>query len=238
MRFLAQLDLREVFDWVQRHLGPIFIAVVFFVLPIVRGLMEQAKKKKQILERETPPPARDDEEPDGRKAWEALMRGEEPVSKPPPLVEPPIMMRTVTPPPIKRAVEGSEVHPTLTGRLSDFPSAPTENEEEGSLDEESLARELNDRMLREEMQRRSDFLSRERENAARKEIAPESLVSIEARETEKAVVIDRSALGALFTQGVDRRVALRRAMIAREVLGPPLALRTHVDALGPTALSP
>jgi len=73
--------------------------------------------------------------------------------------------------------------------------------------------------------------------AARKTVAPEGLSTIEASESVAVRAVDRSALAALFANDKDRRASLRRAIIAREVLGPPLALRTDRDALGPTAIS-
>ncbi len=238
MSFLAAFDPQAIVDWVLGHLGPIFIAIVFFVLPILRGLKEQAAKKKELEARGETPPAR--EEPsDGRKAWEALLRGEEPGTPPPP----PVVVRapTLEPPPLVRPVEGSERQATLagelTGKLSDFAPTPTEEDEETSLDEEGLANELNERLLREEMQRRADFLAREKASAARQSVAPEALVTIEASEAVVKGAFPGSARNLLLPAGVDRRSALRRALVAREVLGPPLALRTHIDALGPTALS-
>jgi hypothetical protein len=237
MLFLAALDIQAIVDWIMRHIGPIFIGIVFFVLPLLRSLKEQAAKKK-AMEARGGPPAEEDGEVDGSEAWKALMRGETREVARPPAVEPPPLARNVAPPPPARPVEGSETQPTLSGRLSDFADAPTEDEEESTLDEEGLARELNDRLLREELQRRSDFLAREKESPARKTVTPETLTTIDATDTVKLAAVDRSAGALLFGPGADRRDALRRALVAREVLGPPLALRTHIDALGPTALSP
>lgn len=234
MLFFGIMSLDEIVQWVLGHLGPIFIAVVFFILPILRGIKEQAAKKKQLEERGAGTPPVEEDVSQDRKAWEALMRGEAPTAPPAP---PPVPQ--YTPPPIVRPIEGSESQPTLTGRLSDFDSASREDEDaaESTFDEESLAREMNDRLLREEMQRRSTFLAQEKEMAARKTVAPEGLSTIESTENAAPRAIDRSAAALLFANDKDRRGSLRRAIIAREVLGPPLALRTDRDALGPTAIS-
>jgi hypothetical protein len=240
MSVLAAFDIQAIVEWIADHIGPIFIAVVFFVLPILRGLKEQSRKKQQLEEEarrraEVHGPEDEGEAHDGRKAWEALMRGEEPARSAPPVFEPPPLVRPAPPP--RRMAEEGEREPALAGRLSDFAEAPTADEEELAVDEESFAREQNDRLLREEMQRRADFLAREKELAARKTVAPDGLVSIEPAESAPTVSVARPRSAALTGLASGRRDELRRALVAREILGPPVALREHADALGPTALS-
>lgn len=233
MNVFAAFDPQAIVDWILGHLGPIFVAVVFFVLPILRGLKEQAQKKRQLEERRRADlvgegePEADGEQ--GRKAFEALLRGETP-STPPAL--------PVAPPPVLEApVEPGSRASSLAGPLSDLASAPTEDEVEGSFDEERAALEGNERLLREERRRRTDFLAQERESAARKSVAPEGLLSLQAYEVEAAPAPLSSGRALLAWKGADRRTLLRRAIVAREVLGPPLSVRADTDALGPTALT-
>ncbi|MBL8857208.1 MAG: hypothetical protein JNL28_01710 [Planctomycetes bacterium] len=232
----AALDLGEIIQWIANHIGPIFVAVFFFIVPILKAIKESAEKKRKQAGQASVPQAEEREaESDGRRMWEELLRGETTASVLPPPVPPA--------PPATASFEGAEQAadaPSLAGRLSDFADAGDENalESESAVDQERRAVEINDEMLRVEMLRRSDFLARERESAARKTVAPDGISTFtETAPGLAAVSRGASARQSLFVPGESRRSALRRAIIAREILGQPLALRSRNDALGPTALS-
>ena len=163
MHFVAALDLGEIIQWIANHIGPIFVGVFFFAVPILRAIKEAAnKKRKQAAGLDAPPAQQREAQSEGRQMWEELLRGEQPA----PVVPPPM------PAPRPELFEGAEQAqnaPSLAGRLSDFAGDSDENalESESALDQERRAVEINDEMLRVEMLRRSDFLARERESAAR-----------------------------------------------------------------------
>lgn len=192
---LAKIDLGEL------------LFVVFFVgLPLLRGLMEAAKKKARggALEpdrarprsspRPVPPPGSSPEPEDGvdgRELWERLLRGELP--------------GTETPPPVVVAAPREVVPPVPVVTVE-----PMEIADEEQL-AEALARE------RAELAQRWGEAALEPIGAGAPDAAPELAAFAPATEPELAPLrFDR--------------FDLRRAVLASEILGPPVSLRR--DAAG------
>lgn len=221
--FIAGIDL----EWIKDHIGLFIAGFFFFVVPILQGLRKSAEEKRASEAKGQKPPAElRDEEQAARKAWEDLMRGDAPTTT---QAAPPAVP---VPPPIQRVepLEPANETRPLSGKLSDLSAAEAEDEAEATYDEEKLARDQNERTLREEMQRRADFLTRSKELAARKTVsAPDMSTSEFGAEasgvSESAAARRRDLLGLAG----DRRSALRRAMVAQEVFGRPLALRRPFD---------
>ncbi len=229
------------------------LLVFFFIgLPILRSIRETLKKKKELDQRRRDSGAGDAAEVDpaaqmeeARRRWEALLRGEESAAP----VRPAAQM--APPPPIPRPTMAEAASPAqLAGQLSDFKPSPTEDEVEAANDEttadpehfipdeETRAREENDRRLRDEREARTAFLQRERETGAgrRANVTSDPMTSLGA--PTAAATIQRAARpNVLFGESANaatRRAALRRAILAAEVLGPPVALRD--PATGPVGL--
>ncbi len=225
------------------------LLVFFFIgLPILRSLRETLKQKKELEQRRGSADAGGSDSAsqmdEARRRWEALMRGEESAPPARPAAQ-------AAPPPVPRPTAAEMAPPAqLAGQLSDFQPSPTEDEVEAAddettadpehfiPDEETRAREENERRLREERESRIAFLQRERESGAgrRTNVASDPMTSLGA--PTAAATIQRAARpNVLFGDGVDaaaRRAALRRAILANEVLGSPAALRD--PASGPVGL--
>lgn len=220
----------------------------FLVLPIVRGIRESLAKKREFERRRDTAPLPSGGEPDvaaqvdeARRRWEALLRGEE--TKPAPAPPPPPVVAA-------RPTAAEAVPPPLGGALSDFAPAPSEDQVEAANDEETAdaehfipdeetrAREENDRRLRDEREARAAFLQRERESGAgrRAGVAADPMTSLGA--PTAAAVVERARranpLGIDLATPERRRASLRRAILANEVLGAPIALRD--PASGPPGL--
>ncbi len=225
------------------------VLVFFFIgLPILRSIREASVKRRELERRrgelsgeprgapDADPMADSAADPmeqmdEARRRFEALLRGEEPASAPPPTV--PVPVRESRPEPVPQA--------RLAGRLSDLKPAPNENDAERGddpdsadpehfiEDEELRSREEIDRRIRVEREARSDFLRREREGGIgrRTGIAADPMTSLGA--PTAAATIQRAVRpDALFepdANAVDRQAAMRRAFIAAEILGAPTALR-------------
>jgi hypothetical protein len=232
--FLAAFNLSE---WI----GPAFVAFFFFVVPIVRAMRESKEKQKQLAQKreqasvsgggaapEKGAPADWDAE-QARRKWEALLRGEEIEPGPYTPAAKPEVVRA--PPP----VEASEPA-TLVGSLSSLEPAPSEDEQESSFDEERMSQIDNETLAREEKKRRDDFLFAEREGApVRADVAP--ALPPERPSEPVLVAADARRRESLFGPGArpGSRSALRRAILASEVLGRPVGLRDGSDEAGPIA---
>jgi len=218
-------------------------ALIFFFigLPILRGIKETLAKKKEFAEQRrqardlgSAPAGEVEDLDEAKRRFEALLRGEEPAPRAAPTPPPP--------PPVPRPTMAEAPPPAqLAGRLSDLPDAPSEDEAEAAatretadtehfvVDEETKAREELDRRLRDERDSRTEFLRRERESGAgrRLNVAADEMTSLGAP-TAAATIQRAQRPEVLFTALADakaRRAALRRAIIASEVLGAPAALR-------------
>lgn len=243
-------------------------AVFFFVvvLPILRTIHEAVKARRAEAEARdarggAPLEAEEelDEEAQARRAWEALMRGEQPAQAAPP-----------PPPPVAPAAEGVSRR-VERGKAGDLgrealevePPAKVENryerygdeavssegasyEEEiaasgeEQLDEEALATAANQRRIDEERARREAFLRSEREGAAgrRESVVAEAMTSFDLeRQIQPAAAPAAAATPA--ARGARPRVLrsrddVRRGILAAEILGRPAALRERSE--GPVGL--
>ena len=210
--YLAAIDLGDLVKF----------AVFFFVvvLPIVRTIMEAVKARQaEAARREEqgtsagaePESAGDADEDAARRAWEALMRGEEPVrevNEAPPPPAPPMVA------PVSRRVEARSVEgPSSEGVSSEGESYEEQLEAKGEeqLDEEEAALVFNQRLLDEERARREAELTR-RVAGVQAERPP---LDVAARRTQAR------------PQLLGSREELRRAVLSAEILGRPVALRDH-----------
>lgn len=207
--YLAAIDLGDLVKF----------AVFFFVvvLPIVRTIMEAVKARQaEAARREEqgtsagaePESAGDADEDAARRAWEALMRGEEPVREvneaPPPPVPPMVA-------PVSRRVEVRSVEArSVEGPSSEGASSEGESYEE-QLDEEEAALVFNQRLLDEERARREAELTRR-------------VASVQAERPPLDVAARRTQVR---PQLLGSREELRRAVLSAEILGRPVALRDH-----------
>jgi hypothetical protein len=210
--YLAAIDLGDLVKF----------AVFFFVvvLPIVRTIMEAVKARQaEAARREEqgtsagaePESAGDADEDAARRAWEALMRGEEPVrevNEAPPPPAPPMVA------PVSRRVEVRSVEgPSSEGASSEGESYEEQLEAKGEeqLDEEEAALVFNQRLLDEERARREAELTRR-------------VASVPAERPPLDVAVRRTQAR---PQLLGSREELRRAVLSAEILGRPVALRDH-----------
>lgn len=216
-------------DQILDKIGPFLVVFFFFIVPIIRTIRESRAQKRAAKDRGEPvgDPATGD---DARKAWDDLMRGDAPTTSAPPVPPPIVTAGRIEP--VEPIEPGARTAP-LAGRLSDLAPVPTEDEEEATLDEEASARETNERALREEFERRAAFLRKERESAARKTVAPLDMSTLAPQVEEPAPPARVSSSG--LAPG-SSRADWRRALIAAELLGRPVALREAGDGIGPISL--
>ena len=160
--------------------------------------------------------AGDADEDAARRAWEALMRGEEPVREvneaPPPPAPPmvaPVSRRVEVRSVEARSVEG----PSSEGASSEGESYEEQLEAKGEeqLDEEEAALVFNQRLLDEERARREAELTRR-------------VASVQAERPPLDVAVRRTQAR---PQLLGSREELRRAVLSAEILGRPVALRDH-----------
>lgn len=249
MTSIAILDLLLAEPALPGWLIQALLVFFFIVLPIIRSIRESLAKKKEFEQRRSgaspdapPEPDIAAEVEEARRRWRELVSGEAPAAP---------VAQAAPPPPIPRPTMAEAAPPAqLAGQLSDFRPTPTEDEVEAANDEatadaehfipdeETRAREENERRLREEREARSEFLRRERESGAgrRAGVASDPMTSLGAP-TAAAEIQRKRRPDVLFGETADpaaRRAALRRAIVAAEVLGTPAALRD--PATGPVGL--
>ncbi|MBK7643726.1 MAG: hypothetical protein IPJ19_11885 [Planctomycetes bacterium] len=198
-------------ELLRKYVGPALVGFFVFVLPAIRAAMAGKKQRDELRQRKlgrSGAPEPEEEPQPGVDAWEELMRGRREAARaaPPPL---PTVSRIPAPEPQRPALVEL---PTST-----LPSASEEETEEGLEDEETLAEQvLADR-------------ARERERLRDPAVAAFSAVPVVQR---NPVVGPAAAAEWLFPgdEKGDRSAALRRAIVLREVLGPPVALRGELPA--------
>jgi hypothetical protein len=257
---LAAFDIGE---WI----GPAFVAIFFFILPILRAMKEAKEKQRQMAERQggTGTQAESAREAAKRK-WEELLRGEEGEAGP---YAPPTMAGAETehapPPSLRPSVPHQPAEPVpqplFEGSLSPFEPVASEEQversydegrsleqgrslEDGRFDEEKSAHDAHEEALRAERRRRAEFLAAERGDAlARADVASALAPSMGAgmapqRMSELSIAPPAAAAPARETTvgagaGFGSRSALRRAILASEILGKPVGLRDGSEATGP-----
>jgi hypothetical protein len=222
-------------DSLMDLVGPAFVALFFFILPILRALKEAKEKQREAEARRTQAPAEEkSDEQKAKEMWADLLRGEAPAPppRPPPVPSP---ARPV-PQPI---ASNAGPPPQLAPPMQVFSDVPTEAEMESTFDATREAQVQNEAALRNERTRRDDFLRREREGAEtpRASVEPTAMTSFELGGDE-VIEIQARALRRRDLLGLEknRRAALRRALVGAEVLGRPVALRTGGEEIGPLAL--
>ena len=211
-------------QWIQEHLGPILVAIFVFVLPAVRAAIAAKKQKDDLQRRGLDRPAQPDPD-EGRRTWEDLLEGSSEAPSPPPLPAP---VRTHS-----RVPEGADVHEESLAEESleehrpppmvALPSgSATESADESEVEEYVAARE------RQESERQEQVAAAQYAAASpfRPEVAPRPASAVPTVTLAKPPV-PGAAETWLFPTGParNRAAALRRAIVLREVLGPPLSLR-------------
>ena len=202
---LQRSNPANLFQWLQEHLGPLLVAFFVFVLPAIRAALAAKKQKDELRQRgEAAPP-----EPGG-KTWEELL--ETPSETPPP---PPL------PVPERGEEESLEEHrpPPMVALPS---GSATESEDESEAEAYVDARE------RQEAERQEQVAAAEyvASSPYRPEVAPRPASAVPTVTLAKPQVPGAAETWLFPSEpALDRRAALRRAIVLREVLGPPLALR-------------
>lgn len=226
-------------EWFQRLLSkalPYAVAFFLFVLPVIRALREQRKQQAAARKRAEQRPLEESStpEPGATPTWKELLEGSvqretpPPVPAPPPVSRVPTLQPEVAPRDYDDEPSLEEVPPPpLVALESELPSrgrdfAPSEVEDESRAEELELARE------RAEAARQQQVAAAEYAAASpyRGEVAPAPASAVAP--AQPAAPARRSARDELFGSGggaEGRRAALRRAIVLREVLDGPLALR-------------
>lgn len=208
---LAALDLREI-----------LILIVFVGIPVLRGIMEATKKKdKAPAAPRRPAPGdpdyeardRDAQEQSGREMWERLLRGEVEEAGPPRRAEPPTQAPPRTPAPPIPDESWGPASPVLTRQAP--PPVP---------DEEQLAEQL--------ANENAALASRWGEEA----LTPVRLRSLEDGFDEPQETVSETEIRSPQA-GAPRRFDLRQAVLASEILGPPVSLRSSAGGSTPPGLS-
>ena len=243
-------------------------AVFFFVvvLPILRTIHEAVKARRAEAEARDArggaplePEEELDEEAQARRAWEALMRGEQPAQAAPP-PPPPVVAPAAEG--VSRRVERGKAGDLGREALDVEPPAKVENryerygdeavssegasyEEEiaasgeEQLDEEALATAANQRRIDEERARREAFLRSEREGAAgrRESVVAGTMTSFDLERQIQPAAAPAAAVPAARAprpRVLRSRDDVRRGILAAEILGRPAALRERSE--GPVGL--
>jgi hypothetical protein len=216
----GEIDLSEL---IQKYLGPAVVGFFLFVLPAIRAARAASKQREELKKRTLEGGAEAPGEASaGRKAWEDLLQGRDAA---PPAPPPAPVPRSRVPPRVEPAemVEEESLEDNPPPPLVELPSATaTEPAAESSAEEFVATRE------RDEAARQVEVAAAEYEASSpyRAEVAPRpaSAVPIVSRPAPAA---QGAAERWLFPTepARDRRTALRRAIVLREALGPPVALR-------------
>lgn len=200
-------------ELIQKYLGPAIVAFFVFVLPAIRAAAtakkEREEQKRRTLERGSAP---EDTAPSGRKAWEDLLqgRGAAPPPLPPQSVEPDVEE--------EESLEDNPP-PPLVG----LPSASAVEPEPESAAEEFIAARERQEAERQEQTAAAEYVA---SSPYRPGVAPEPASAVPVV-TEAVRSAPSPAERWLFPKepARDRRAAIRRAIVLREVLGPPIGLR-------------
>ena len=206
-------------EWIQEHLGPLVVAFFVFVLPAIRAALAAKKQRAEAQQRgggQADTPAGGPSE--GRQAWKDLLEGR--AATPPPL--PTSRVPAPLPGPAEFAEEES-LDDNPPPAMVALPSAnATEPPAEGEAEAYVAARE------RQEAQRQEQIAAAEyvASSPYRAEVAPQAASAVPIVSRPSAAP-PSTAETWLFptTPARDRRAALRRAVVLREVLGPPVGMR-------------
>lgn len=196
------------------------ILAFVFVAPIVKGLIETLKQRRSAAQKAREQGTSAEPAPSGRAAWDELVRGR---SAPP--------AQRVPPPAPARAEEADEDQPLAEPTPPPFvdlpsrsipPLPPGVQDEEDEVEEEVAERE------RAEFQRQEQVAAAEYAASSpyRKKVEPlpaSALAPVPAPAAARPSTAERW----LYPKAPARspREALARAIVLRELLGPPVALR-------------
>lgn len=206
------MDLGEL---IQKYLGPILVGFFVFVVPAIKAAAT-AKKQREELKRRTEergaaPPG---EAQEGRKAWEDLLqgRGAPPSAAP---VEEPLDE--------EESLEDNPPPPLVA-----LPSAGQSTREAEGDEEEVEAEAYVDARERQETQRQKQISAAEyvASSPYRPGVAPPPASAVPVVAMPAPMARGAAEIWLFPTEPArDRKAALRRAIVLREVLGPPLSLR-------------
>lgn len=202
-------------DFIQGALK--FIVFGFlFVLPVIKSILEARKQRaEQERKRSWTQPVEDGEqdiESDGRRAFEALERGEATTRAP---------AQPIQPPPLVVQQENYDRERSFDAQAAEEPSEASER----SLEDQPLKPLV-------ELATPAQLASNVEGQCLEESSAPQGQLLAVGAQMETHDTAPRVAPTRLFQAGGDRRAALRQAIVLREVLGPPLALRAGPGGLG------
>lgn len=199
-------------EWIQEHLGPLVVAFFVFVLPAVRAALAAKKQRAEQAQGRAPEPA--GEVSEGRQAWKDLLEGRTQAPAPPPL---PRQMQDPEP------VEEESLDDNPPPPMVELPSArATEEPAEAEAEQYVAARE------RQEFERQEQIAAAEYNASSpyRADVAPQAASAVPIVSRPAAAPIGAAERWLFPTAPArDRKAALRRAIVLREVLGPPVGLR-------------
>ena len=227
-------------EWFQRLVSkalPYAVGFFLFVLPVIRAIREQRKQQAEARRRAAARPVEEELEEAGEElgdegrapTWKDLLEGRAESAAPTP---PP-------PAPVSRVPTQPEITPRDYDdepSLEEVPPPPlvaleSELPSRGEVVDESRAEDQELERERAEAERQVQVAAAEYAAASpyRAEVAPReaSAVPPAATAAQPAPGVRRSARQILLASDApaERRAALRRAIVLREVLDPPLALR-------------
>ena len=211
----------ELPDWVNQLVKWGILAVVF-VAPIVKGMIETLKQRRAAAEKARAGGSEPESAAEGRQSWKDLVAGR---STPPPISRVPAPRSIQAPAEMEAAETLVEPPPPP---FVELPSRSIPPLPAGVQDEEDLVEEQVAERERAEFQRQEQVVAAEYAAASpyRKSVEPLPASAVEAA-PGPAPSAPGPAERWLFppTRARNRREALVRAMVLRELLGPPVALR-------------
>jgi hypothetical protein len=216
----SDFDFKEFIEGLLKFLVFGFL----FILPVIKSILEARKqraeqeRKRSWSQPEDEPAA--DVESEGQRAFEALSRGE-PVAPAPaaPAQPPPLVLR-------QEARQDSR--PENYDRERSFDAQASEEPsviEERSLEDQSLQPLA-------ELATPASLAGNVEGQCLEEAAAPQGQLLAVGAQMETHDSAQKPAALRLFARSGDRRAALREAIVLREVLGPPLALRAGPGGLG------
>jgi hypothetical protein len=186
-----------------------------FVLPVIKSILEARKQRaEQERKRSWTQRVEEDEqdiESDGRRAFEALERGETSTRAP---------ALPAEPPPLVVQQKSYDREPSFDAQAVGEPSEVAER----SLEDQPVKPLV-------ELATPAQLASNVEGQCLEESRAPAGQLLAVGVQMETHDTAPRVAPTRLFQGGGDRRAALRQAIVLREVLSPPLALRAQPGGL-------
>jgi len=220
----SDFDFKEFIEGLLKFLVFGFL----FILPVIKSILEARKQRaEQERKRSWSQPEEEagaDVESEGQRAFEALSRGETVAPAPAaPAQPPPLVLRQEG-----RQETRQDLRPENYDRERSFDAQASE---EPSVIEE---RSLEDQPLQPlaELATPASLAGNVEGQCLEEAAAPQGQLLAVGAQMETHDSAQKPAAVRLFARGGDRRAALREAIVLREVLGPPLALRTGPGGLG------